>query len=155
MSIKHYTLAELKSVALDSANAMGLPTSYSLTDVERAYPYACARCGYENPAVTDTDYYIKQHWLLEMMQLYFYNDTRSKYLIKFDVGDLKLGQVAKMVNEIVSEKEKSFDKAKADPNVSHIFNNATTFFGNMVHPSGFTDDIFGEPMTTAEVEDNQ
>lgn len=145
MSIKYYTLTELKQLALDDANLMGVTTYTSADD---AYNYASARCGYENPAsLSDTDYYLQQHWLLVTMKLYFLNDAKQRYRLKFDVGDLKLGQVNRELRADIEALEKSFEEAKIDSKTAHIFINAVEYFGQVVLPSGIIDDAIGQDVS--------
>lgn len=152
MALTYYSLVKLKELAMDSANTIGLPTQYREDDVDKAYGYACGRCGYTNPDASDADYGFKQTWLIEMMQVYFLRDVQNKYLLKFDVGDLKLGQVSRMVRDMLSDREAGFEKAKSDPNTAHLFVNAATYFGKSVFKSGIVDDMFGHSLDEAELE---
>lgn len=155
MAIKYYTLPELKQLALDSANTIGTATEYDYLQVEKAYAYACARCGYENPADTDTDYYVKQRWLVEMMSLFFYYDIQNKYLLKFTLGDLRLGDVSKVVRDIIKAKEDGFIYASTkDTSSMHLLSgSSSSTFGTLVYSNGLVDDIMGQPMTTEDVEE--
>lgn len=152
MSITYHTLAELKQLALDTANAIGLATAYVSADADNAYNYATARCGFENPDSADADYYLKQHWLLEGMNLCFLYDVQRKYLLKFDVGDLRLGQISRMVRDMLQEREAALEKAKASSATAHLFVDAATYFGTMVVKSGIVDDAIGQSIDAEELE---
>ena len=143
MAAKCYNLAELKDLALRSANVIGLSTTYDSVDVDRAYHYATQLCGYENPESSDTDYLDKQKYLLMGMEHYFLKDVQRKYLLKFDVGDLKLGQVSRNVQGMIKDIEAAFEKAKNDPALAALFIDASAYFGEVVVGPGITDDATG------------
>lgn len=127
-------------------------TTYTSTD--EAYNYATARCGFENPlSSSESDYYLKQHWLLIAMKLWFLNDAKQRYRLKFDVGDLKLGQVNRELRVDIEALEKSFEEAKIDSKTAHIFVNAVTYFGKVVLPSGITDDAIGQDVSHVDFDE--
>lgn len=146
MSAKYYTLTEIKQLALDSANVMGLPDAYSYSDADKAYNYAAGVCGFANPLSSDENYSVKQRWLLEGMRLYFLRDVLARNVLQFDVGDLKLGMVAKRLSELVALSEEAFTNAKESPDTAHLFMNAASHFGQVVYKPGITDDAVGQPV---------
>ena len=142
MAIKYYDLDELKALALKNANV--IDSKYTIKDVEHAYAYASARCGYENPESTDSDYPLKQQWLIRMMSLYFYYDKLRENSSKFDVEGLKLGQVVRNLRErIIDPEEQAFAKAREDSSTAHLFVDATDHFGTLAYDSGIQDDAVG------------
>lgn len=146
MSVKYYSLAELKQLSLDSANIMGLSEQYTFSDGDKAYNYSVGVCGFENPLPTDDNYPTKQRWLLEGMRMYFLRDALARNVLSFDVGDLKLGQVSKMLRELISESEKALTQAKESPETAHLFMNAAAHFGQVVYKPDMTDDAIGQPV---------
>jgi hypothetical protein len=145
VAVKYYTLAQLKELALEGARIFGLSTgTYSITDAEKAYDYAVARCGFENPLQSDDDYLKKQHWLLEMMNLYFWRDVHKRSLLKPDVGDAKLGQIFRGARDAIKDIEAAFEKSRAAEDTAHIFVEATDHFGVTVRGSGITEDAIGQ-----------
>lgn len=137
----YLTTAKLKERALDSAQRFR--AEYDSNDSDVAYTYAIARCGYENPASSDADYVLKQYWLIEMMKLWFYRDILDRNLLKFDVGDLKAGQIRRGIKEQVDDMEASFAKAREATDSAHLFVTADAVFGEMVVGSGIVDDMAG------------
>lgn len=142
VSIIYSNLPQLKQLALNSA--LRYRTEYTPIDADTAYNYAVSRCGYENPLNTDTDYALKQYWLLEIMKLWFYYDIHDRYLLKFDVADLKLSQATKNIKAIIENFENAFVKAKEDVNAAHLFVNAEKVFAGSVIGTGLTDDVVGQ-----------
>ena len=152
MSAKYYTLSELKQLALDSANTIGLSSAFTIEDSDKAYDYAVGVCGFENPLSSDSEYTVKQRYLLTAMEMYFLKDVQRKYLLKFDVGDLKLGQISRGVREMIDALEASLDKAKKDPAIAHLFIDASGYFGKLVEKPGILDDAVGQSVDPDEVE---
>jgi len=142
MSLKYYTLSELKQLSLDSARRFR--AEYTFDDAGKAYNHASAVCGFENPPSTDPDYSTKQFWLVEQMNLWFYKDIQREYLIQFDVGDLKLGQVSRNLREIIATVEASFSEAQESPTTAHLFVDSTEVFSDCVVDTGLIDDIVGQ-----------
>lgn len=151
MATKYYTTPELKQLALDSANVIGLQAAYTLETAENAYNYATGLCGFENPVASDPVYWDKQRYLLMAMELFFLKNVQKQYLLKFDVGDLKLGQVPREVREIIGGLENSLAKARQDPATAALFINAVSYFGKLVDKSGITDDAIGQSINPDEV----
>lgn len=151
MAAKFYALAELKQLALDSANAIGLTTPYEPIDADKSYDSAVSFCGYENPNSSDADYLLKQRFLLEAMQLYFLKDVQRKYLLKFDVGDLKLGQVSREIREMIKDMSASLVNARDNPATAALFINAAEYFGQLVAAPGISDDAIGQSVKPDEV----
>jgi hypothetical protein len=142
LAITYYSLPDIKKLGLKSARK--IHADYEVSDVEHAYTYAAARCGFENPMSTDADYGIKQMWLLRMMSLYFYYDMLKPYSAKFDVEGLKLNQLVRnMRRDIIDPEEKAFTAAMADSRMAHIFESAADHFGVMVDSTGINDDAVG------------
>lgn len=141
MALKYYTLSELKKLSLDSAQRYR--SAYVIDDADKAYNYAASACGYENPLLSDADYAARQYWLIEQMNLWFYKDIQKEYLTKFDVGDLKLGQVSRNLRDIVTTMETSFSNAKSASDTAYLFVNADDMFDNIVVDSGLRDDPIG------------
>ncbi len=141
MALKYYTLSELKQLSLDGAQRYR--SAYTIDDADTAYNYAASSCGYENPLSSDADYAAKQYWLIEQMHLWFYKDIQKEYLTKFDVGDLKLGQVSRNLRDIVKALESSFQEAKSASDTAYLFMDAGEMFDNVVVGSGLMDDIIG------------
>lgn len=152
MTAKYYTLSEIKQLALDNANVIGLTTQYLFNDSTNAYNYAVGLCGFENPDSSDVNYIYKQSILLDAMQLYFLKDVQKKYLLKFDVGDLKLGQVSRVVMEMIKDVSDSLAKAKDNPATAALFLNASSYFGTVVYKPGIADDAIGQSVNPDEVE---
>lgn len=152
MAAKYYSLPELKQLALESANTIGVQTAYTLDAVENAYNFAVGLCGFENPTASDTVYWDKQRYLLMAMELYFFKDVQKRYLLKFDVGDLKLGQVSREVREIIDGLESSLNKARQDPATAYLFIDAVSYFGTVVDKTGINDDAIGQSINPDEVE---
>ena len=142
MSITYFNLSQLKQLALDSA--LRYRSEYTPVDADTAYNYAISRCGYENPANTDTDYYLKQYWLIENMKLWFYYNIHDRYLLKFDVADLKLSQATKNIKAAIDVAESAFAKAKEDVKTAYIFVDAEEVFAGTVVGTGLTDDVVGQ-----------
>lgn len=144
MAAKYYTVPQLKELALASANAIGLSAPYGDDDVDGAYDFAVSLCGYENPASSDSKYLLKQRYLIEAMSLFFFKDVQKKYLLKFDVGDLKLGQVGREVRQIIDGIEASLLKAREDPATASLFIKGSNYFGKVVVKPGIADDLIGQ-----------
>lgn len=145
----YLTTAKLKERSLDSATRYR--AEYDSTDSDVAYSYAIARCGYENPASSaDTDYVLKQYWLIETMKLWFYRDVLDRNLLKFDVGDLKAGQIRRGIKEQIDDMEAALAKAKESADSAHLFVSASEVFGeDMVVGSGIVDDMAGNDYRSA------
>jgi len=142
LSQPYYTLAQLKQLALDSATRYR--SEYNSTDADTSYNYAATRSGYENPASTDTDYHLKQYWLLELMKLWFYYDIHDRYLLKFDVADLKLSQTIKNIKTAINMVEDAFKEAKGAEKTAYLFVDAEEMFANTVVNNNLTDDAVGQ-----------
>lgn len=141
--MSYFDLARLKSSVLESAQRYY--AEYTAIDSENAYNFAVARCGFSNPASTDTDYVVKQYWLIEMMKLWFYRDIRDRYLLKFDVGDLKLSQATRNINAVIELIEKAFEQVRSDEKMAAIFFSATDIFADdSVVDNGLQDDAVGQ-----------
>ena len=142
MAIKYYALSEIKNLGLK--NAKKIDAAYIVSDVDHAYAYAAARCGFENPPSSDADYAIKQMWLIRMMTLYFYYDMLKPNSAKFDVEGLKLNQVVRNLRDkVIDPEEVAFKAAMSDIKMAHIFESAAEHFGVMVDSSGINDDAVG------------
>jgi len=150
MAAKYYTLAELKQLALDSANVIGA-TTYVPADVESAYNIAVGFCGFENPTSSDIDYTLKQRYLIQAMELHFLKDVQKRYLLKFDIGDLRMGQVSREVREMIRDLEDSLASARNSPVTAGIFMNASDYFGKVVAKAGLTDDAVGQNIDPEEL----
>lgn len=138
----YLSAAQLKERALLSAQRYR--AEYDSTDADTAYAYAIARCGYENPTSSaDTDYVLKQYWLIEMMKLWFLRDFLDINRKKFDVGDLKASQMVKGLREDIKDMESSFEKAKEATESAHLFVSSDVAFGEMVVGNGLKDDMAG------------
>lgn len=147
----YYSLSDLKLLAVDSANTYGVGVTYATADGDKAYDYAVARCGFENPGAADVDFALRQLWLLESMHLYFLHDVQRRYALKFDVSDLKLSQPSRILRDMVADKEAAFEKAKASVSTAHLFVDTSTFFGEMVIKSGIVDDAIGQSVDEEEL----
>jgi len=142
MAIEYLSDSQIKELALK--NAQLIDSLYDTTIVTEAYRDASAKCGFENPLSTDTDYAVKQNWLIKMMTRYFYDRKLMSSAGKFDVEGLKLGQVARGLRDTIKSIDDEFAKAKEDGNTAHLFMDAADYFGTSVSaPSGIVDDTVG------------
>ena len=150
MAARYYSLSELKELALDSANVIPVVTAFESADTDKAYDFAVGRCGFENPALTDSDYSKKQHFLLQAMELHFLNAVLKQNLLKFDVGDLKLSQATKEIRRMLEGIDASLTKAAEDPSTAALFTDAVAYFGQIVHGAQITDDAVGKSIDPDE-----
>lgn len=141
MAIKYYSLSQLKERALLSAQRYR--AEFDDDDASTAYTDACQRCGFENPLSTDEKYPERQKWLIELMNIWFLREYLNTTMSDFDLGDMKLGQVPRRVQEEIDRREKAFKEAKEDPKTAYLFMSATDLFSNMVYSSGIKDDAVG------------
>lgn len=145
----YLTDKELKDLIL--LNGKRMSSEYMDPDTNRAYEYSVRRCGFENPAESDDDYTIKQHWLIEISNLYFYYDQLRLNTPKFDVEGLKLSQVARGLRELIKDIETAFVEVKEGVEHAHIFIDASAHFGtSMVVGSGLVDDAVGQDYRTED-----
>jgi len=132
----------MKEVGLN--NAQLIDASYDEETVQEAYRDAAAKCGFENPASTDSDYAIKQSWLIKLMTRFFYDRKLMANASKFDVEGLKLGQVARGLRDTIKMIDDDLEKAKGESKTAHLFVSAVDYFGDSVAASsGIADDSIG------------
>ena len=141
MAVKYYSTAQLKDLALLSAQRMN--ATLTVEDADNAYAEACSRSGFENPLSSDTDYAAKQYWLIQLMDVFYLKEVLKPYLVRVDSMDVKLSQASKSLREEIDRREKAFEKARESEATASLFVDSDAYFGELVIGSGIVDDAVG------------
>lgn len=149
MAHKTFTLDEIKNTVLDQINKIkGIGTKFVLPEASAAYDEATREIGFELPATSDPDVDIKYQWIIERMRRWFIFQLYNQHLLRFDVSDMRAGQLVKNLEKAVKTMDDRFSAARENEATAHIFIKAANVFGDdMVLTSGFLENAMGKDLT--------
>lgn len=146
-----YSVADLKTLVLNQVNGVkGMAASFPNADA--AYDEAVRQCGFSNPEASDAAAEVKTDWLIQRMRRWFIEQLQIQYILRFDTGDLRSGQISRNLEKKIAAMDQAFSDAKNNDATAHLFIDASAFFGKeMVMTSGFVDSKLGEDLSGASM----
>ena len=149
MATVTYTTQGLKLLVLTQINRIkGLSASFEAGDADASYDEAVRECGFENPVAGDADRDIKYQWLMQRMRRWYLARLHEQYILRFDISDMRAGQVERSLEKIVSKLDEAFAEARTAEATAHIFLSQEDVFGSdLVVTSGFLDNAMGEDIS--------
>jgi len=149
MSHKTFSLDQIKSLVLNQVNAVkGLSEKFTSGQAGEAYDEATREIGFELPAASDTDVEIKYQWIIERMRRWFLFQLYNQHILRFDISDLRAGQVVRNLEKAIKGMDDRFRSAREEQATAHLFMKAADVFGNdMVLTSGFLENAMGKDIS--------